>query len=118
MGVALWVPESVLWLLKTGKNQRARIIVDCKIIKLNKLPELDADWPELDNEFVPITKETEMGLDHTTKVSDELIEVEAEVDDGVKPISYFLKQREVLVNLILMCYMWTTISFCYSLVGF
>ena len=30
-------------------------------------------------------------------------------EDDVKPASFFIRQKEILVNLLLMCYLWTTI---------
>jgi hypothetical protein len=38
--------------------------------------------------------------------------------DGPKPLSFYLRQRTVLINLIVMSYMWASVSFCYYMVSF
>lgn len=38
--------------------------------------------------------------------------------DSKRPMSYYFKQRDIKINLVLLTYMWSCVSFCYYMVSF
>ena len=93
-----FMPESPAFLINVGKIERANMIF-AKIAKING-------------------KEFDLDISSIGKVNTETSEKTADVSmiEDLKPVSWYLKQRKVMINLILMSFVWLTTSFGYYLI--
>jgi hypothetical protein len=155
VGAAVLIPESPLYLIKSGKVEKGKQILD-SIAKFNKLDcgSLIENIDDGTTEFIPLDSDGDMkkssdlvksnelvdsentqekgqgmnqsnnsqgllksSLDYSSDASAVEIEVNSKVE-GKPPVMFYLKQKEVLQNLMVMSYMWCACSFCFYMINY
>lgn len=106
----IWVPESPRFLVNAGNLKAASKSLQF-IAKLNRVP------AELNAAAIGEKLGLSLAQKQERRTEDEAQGIDEGASEAATPkVSYFLSQRKILTNLIIMSIAWLTSSFCYYLV--